>query len=83
MFKRFIPATFAALLVFTGCTATPTAAPDIKSSGADARLIEGVRGDGSKSSGENHVGQNNDVTTTSSADSSTVGRGGGAIGSGN
>ncbi|HEY0019462.1 MAG TPA: hypothetical protein VGC13_24385 [Longimicrobium sp.] len=81
MFKRFIPATFAALLVFTACTATPTAAPGTKSSGADAHFDEGIGGYGSGNR-EEGSGQDMGGVATASADSG-VSRGGGAIGSGN
>jgi hypothetical protein len=83
MFKRFIPVTVAALLVFTACTATPTAAPGTtRSSGADARFDEGIGGYGS---GNREAGSGHDTggVATASADSSAVSRGGGAIGSGN
>jgi hypothetical protein len=82
MFKRFIPVTFAALLVFTACTATPTAAPGAGASGADARFDEGIGGYGSGNR-EGGSGQDTGGVATASADSSAVSRGGGAIGSGN
>jgi hypothetical protein len=82
MFKRFIPVTFAALLVVTACTATPTAAPGAKSSSADASFDEGIGGYGSGNREENS-GEDPGGVATASVDSSAVSRGGGAIGSGN
>lgn len=84
MFKRFIPVTLAALLAFTACTATPTATPGAESPARDARFNEGVGGFGSGNL-EEGSGQDTGGVATASADSSAggVGRGGGAIGSGN
>lgn len=81
MHKRFIPVTIAALLVFTACTATPTATPGTNSSASGASF-DGGMGFGSG----NRDGSSKPDTgwvATASVDSSTATRGGGAIGSGN
>jgi hypothetical protein len=82
MFKPFIPITFAVLLVFTACSATPTATPGAKSSGADAGFDEGIGGFGSGNYNEGSAQGPGEVAYRL-GDSSAVSRGGGAIGSGN
>jgi hypothetical protein len=82
MFRRFIPIPFAALLVVTACTATPTAAPGANSSDADVSFDAGIGGFGSGNREEGSA-QGAGGVATASADSGGVRRGGGAIGSGN
>lgn len=82
MFKRIFPTSLAGLLVLTACTGTPTATPDTTKAPGDAAARFEGGGWGYGSGGLSQQADSGSVATAS-ADSSTTGRGGGAIGSGN
>lgn len=80
MYKKILPASLAGILVLAACTGMPTASPDTTASGEAASQLGG--GEWGYGSGGWSAADSGFVATAT-ADSSSTGRGGGAIGSGN